>query len=190
MSLGLRHEQYMGGEGRSRGKDFELDLFGLPRVGDPKYREGLEKVQNRESNYVPFRAALELVSKIQPTKYRPFAIKLTHKIAEVLGKNHNFDNSRVRFYTTVDTPLDKFHGADAIIEIRREGIEPIQVRLGATTVDGTVKFERQSKEPDVEIEEKWLNLEDEETLNNQKKPEIAARVISSIEEKMTSKKAA
>ena len=188
MALEYRREQLMGGEGRKSGKDFELDLFGLPRIGDPKYIEELEKVKDKSSGYVPFRKALDLVSKIQPTKYRPFAIKLTHEVARTIGKNPNFPESRVRFYTTVDTPIDKFHGADAIIELRQEGKEPIQVRLGATMETDLVKEERLSKKSDVEIEASWLNLEDEEGLIKEKIPELAAQIMHQLEEKIAPQK--
>mgnify|MGYP001561523098 CR=1 FL=1 len=192
MRIGERREQLMGGEGKKFGKDFEIDLFGLPRVDDPKYREELERVKDKQSGYVPFREALGLVSKIQPRKYRPFSIKLTHEIARALGQNKNPDinDSRIRFYTTVDTPLDTFHGADAIIEVRREGKEPIQIRLGATMADEYTKDNRQSKKSDVEIEASWLNLEDEEALDKEKIPELAARVISQLEEKVMPKEPA
>jgi len=81
-----RRDQLMGGEGRSRGKDFELDLFGLPNVVDPKYRKKLMEAQDKKSGYVPFATAIELVKEIQPTaqKSRPFAFNLTHEVAKVL----------------------------------------------------------------------------------------------------------
>ena len=91
----------------------------------------------------------------------------------------------MRFYTTVGTPLDQFHGADAIMELNQEGKEPVRIRLGATTVNNAVKSERQSKPADLEIEERWLNLED--GLNKQKIPELARQIVSQFEEKMATK---
>lgn len=64
------------------------------------------------------------------------------------------------------------------------------MRLGATTANSTVKAERQSKEADVEIEEEWLNIENEELLVSEKIPELASQIIHQLEEKMATKKAA
>lgn len=189
MGLDFRREQLMGGEGRSRGKDFERDLFGLPRVGDPKYREELSKIQDK-GGYAPFGPVLDLVRKIQPTKARPFAFKLIHKVAEIIRKNHDLGESRVRFLTTVETPLDEYHGTDAIIELVQKGKGPIRVRLGATTENESVKSARGSKKPDIEIESIWLNIEDEEGLNKEKIPELANQIAHHIKEEMATKEVA
>lgn len=184
MAFNFRREQLMGGEGRQAGKDFELDLFGLPRVGDPKYRENLINLQ-REDGYVTFRDAVNLIREIQPTRTSPFAMKLAQKIAEILRENPKFADAVVRFLTAVDTPLDKFHGADAIIEWAPNDKKkrPIQVSLGATMVNEFIKSERQAKKADVEIEASWLKIDDEDGVNNIKIPELARRVIARLEKK-------
>lgn len=86
MPQGLRREQFMGGEGRSRGKDFEQDLFGRPRIEDPIYQRKLSEVRDKKTGYVPFDVAISLLVGIQP-KARPFAFKLAHEIAKQLGNN-------------------------------------------------------------------------------------------------------
>ena len=176
----MREQLYKTIEGRMgvhEGKDFERDLFGLPRVGDPKYREELSKISG-SSGYVPFAPAFELSQKIQPTHHRPFATKLTHEVANALRKDKSRNNLKVRFWTTVETPLDTFHGTDAIMEVLEDGYKPEMIRLGATTANQDVKERREAKKADLEIESSWLNVEDEEKLTKEKIPQLANQIKS------------
>ncbi len=139
-------------QGFRSGKIYEINLFGEAGRDDAEYNTALERVKrpSRDSRfeyYVDFPDAMALVRNFQPidktdpekkrfspvNPQKPFAKDLRVELIEFLGFSDEEAETAVKVFTAVGTPLDAFHGVDAVIEI--EGI-PI-------TFDATLRTELQ-----------------------------------------------
>lgn len=118
------------------GTSHEADAFDKPQLNtelyNRKYAELVQKYkpQAKLEGWIPFNDAKDLViSSTLPLKLkRPFANELRTEVAKKL----NLDPSRVRFFSAIGTPLDLFHGTDAIVRYLEENGTPIDITLDVT----------------------------------------------------------
>src|SRR3989344_3568712 len=156
-------ENFVGGR---EGTEFEWDIFGAVDAKNPEYQKELEKV-TKPNGFVFFRDALKLVKKFQPgdpkNPERGFARDLRIEIIDQLGLTEEKDMDKVKFYTAIGSPLDKWHSIDGFFEIEETNGQIIRITLDATTIDKEEKIKRgQEIKADIVVGEKWLNLADEE----------------------------
>lgn len=103
------------------GKIFEEDFVGSIKKS-PDYQKALFelKEKTKKGDYVGYNDALELAKKFQPwdpaNPNKNFARDLRIEIIDQLGLEREEDMDRVKFYTSVGSPLDVFHGIDAFLE--------------------------------------------------------------------------
>lgn len=133
------------------GKMYEINLFGEMGRDDAEYNAALERVKKPSRSpqfpyYVEYSDAMALVRNFQPidktdperkrfspsNPKTPFTKDLRLEIVEFLGFSDE-EAEGVKIFTAVGTPLDAFHGVDAVVEI--EGI-PV-------TLDATLRTEDQ-----------------------------------------------
>lgn len=127
------------------GKIHEAFLLGEVR------REGSDV-----KDYLPYKKALELAKRFQPLNpetgkpqdptnpWKAFPRELRLAIGEKLGIIEDDEAmDRLRYYTAVGSPLDAFHGVDAMIEL--EGKAPKE-ESRRVTFDVTLKSEPEAKE--------------------------------------------
>ncbi len=114
-----------------RGKLREADVFGYP-----KWEESLKQTARKEGavphldayrtyqefksgRYVPYREALAFVQDAYPldphNPQKPFAKELRIEIADKLGLQTTEEMRRIKLYSTLNSPIDRFHGVDAIV---------------------------------------------------------------------------
>lgn len=131
------------------GKIHEAFLLGEVRREDPEYSRVLHELGPDTKGYLPYRKALELAKRFQPLDAetgkpqdptnppKAFPRELRIAIAEKLGLLKDEDMDRLRYYTTVGSPLDAFHGVDAVIELEgrvpreQSRVAPFDVTLRA-----------------------------------------------------------
>ena len=176
-------ENFVGG---AEGTEFEWDIFGAVDTKNPEYQKELAKVA-KPNEFVFFRDAIRLVKKFQPhdpgNPERPFARELRMEIIEQLDLLEEKDMDKVKFYTAIGTPLDKWHSIDGFFEIEQENGPPIMITLEATTITEEEKIKRgQEIKADIVISEKELDLGNEKTL-----PEKISGVAKEIVEVFKSK---
>ncbi|MEA3249857.1 MAG: hypothetical protein U9Q03_05935 [Patescibacteria group bacterium] len=110
------------------GTEHERSLFGEADVRGDEYDAEMKRLGADEQSHLKFGPALELVKKFQPSDdaenpSRPFFNDLRIEIVDVLEEFGV--EADVRAYTAVGTPLDKYHGTDAFVEIEVGGQEVI-----------------------------------------------------------------
>lgn len=111
-------------QNRYSGKEYEFDLVGEIKIDDPAYKQELAKLQEavrargyqpKRSDSLPFREAVELTKKFQPgdptNPQKDFAREIRLALAEKLGLENDQEMNRLKFYTSVGSPLDA-HGID------------------------------------------------------------------------------
>ena len=182
-------ENFVGGR---EGTEFEWDIFGAVDAKNPEYQKELEKGP-KPNGFVFFRDALKLVEKFQPgdpkNPERGFARDLSIEIIDQLGLTEEKDMDKVKFYTAIGSPLDKWHSIDGFFEIEETNGQIIRITLDATTIDKEEKIKRgQEIKADIVVGEKWLNLADEEKLP-EKINEFAKEIVNifKAKEEQTSK---
>jgi hypothetical protein len=122
------------------GKDFEADLFGKPNLYHPNYGDFLRSHAEVDERgvYFTYDNAVEIVKNFQDLNNplnpgRPFAKELRLELAERLfGPERMKDWDRVKFYTAIDTPLDRIHSVDAFFEIETDDGKIIRITLDAS----------------------------------------------------------
>lgn len=213
-----RYENFIGG---AEGTEFEWDIFGAVDTKNPEYQKELKKVV-KPNGFVFFRDALKLVKKFQPgdprNPERAFARDLRIEIIDQLGLTEEKDMDRIKFYTAIGTPLDKWHSIDGFFEIdmrfahrghtrterghtqkyieipereQRNGA-PIIITLEASTITQEQKRERgQEIKADIFITDKEIGLENEEELGEKIKS-VAKEIVNifKAKEEQISKKGA
>jgi len=112
---------------------FEWQFIGEVDTTSREYQKELKKLQEGAAEegvingFIPREKAIELAKKFQPFDpthpNKPFARDIRISLLDLMiGKNmitdSEEDQDRVKFYTAVGTPLDKFHGTDAFIEFK------------------------------------------------------------------------
>jgi hypothetical protein len=111
-------------DARYLGPEYEFDLIGEIKTDDPAYQAELLKLQleakargynPRQTNSLPFREAIELTKKFQPSDptnpQKDFAREMRLSLAEKLNLESDEDMNRLKFFTSVGGPLDA-HGID------------------------------------------------------------------------------
>lgn len=106
-----------------------------------------------DREYVPWKDAAQLVRKHQPGRMQPTARRLLAEVQRLVGRL-----AAVKFYTAVDSTLDKRHSVDAFLEIPACGL--------MVTLDVTLNPHKVSGKADLILHE-----EDFENL-----PALAARI--------------
>lgn len=126
---------------------YKAFLLGRVRHEDPEYLPTLRALGAGPDGFLPLRKALELAKKFQPfdpdthapqdptnpKKAFPNALRLA--IADKLGLVEKKDLDRLRYYTTVESPLDTFHATNCVIEFQSKAskagsfIAPFNVTL-------------------------------------------------------------
>jgi len=122
-------------EGMREGRRVELDTFGAVRkTADFDYV--MRQLADRRG-YVTFRQAMDLVrsyTRQDPTRpEKPFAKELRQDVCEFMRLPVPAWDS-VRFYTAIDTPLDRFHHTDGWIEY----VDPRSGERAFVTMDVTL----------------------------------------------------
>jgi len=116
------------------GKIVEKEVFGKSPETSTETREA-----SGHEEYLSFRVAMLEIkkdqdspeSKIDPSDPdKEFANDLHASIAEEMTPE---DYERLRFYTAIDTVLDRFHGVDGFMEFDLDGGETIVITLDVTT---------------------------------------------------------
>lgn len=103
------------------GKIFEEDFVGSVKK-DENYKKALLelKEKTKKGEYLRFEDALELAKKFQPwdptNPTKNFARDIRLEVIDQLGLEKEEDMDKVKFYTSVGSPLDVFHGIDAFLE--------------------------------------------------------------------------
>lgn len=146
------------------GKLHEAFLLGKVRHEDPEYQKALREMGADARGYLPYKKALELAKRFQPldpeTKkpqdptapWKAFPKELRLTIAEKLGLEDDKEMDRLRYYTTVGSPFDVFHGVDCVIEL--EGRTPKEENRDVT-FDVTLRDaeEKEGAKADVVVRE-------------------------------------
>lgn len=118
------------------GHSHELDAFGKPQLNEELYQRTLKilvekyKSQAKLPGWIPFNDARDLLirSTLPLKPKRPFINELRTQVAQKLG----VDSNQIRIFSAVKTPLDIFHGTDAIVRyIERDGT-PVDITLDIT----------------------------------------------------------
>lgn len=183
MSEAKRYENFIGGR---EGTEFEWDIFGTANTKNQEYQKEIKKVA-KSNGFVFFRDAMKLTKEYQPgdprNPGRPFARDLRIEVIDQLGLTEEKDMDRIKFYTAIGTPLDRWHGIDGFFEIEQEQGPPILITLDATTITAEEKIRRgQEIKADIVVSEKEVNISDEEKLP-EKISGIAEEVIKILEAK-------
>jgi hypothetical protein len=118
------------------GKSHEADAFGRPQLNEELYKRTLAtlvekyKPQAKKPGWIPFADARDLLIKSTlPLKpKRPFVNELRVQVAQKL----NVDNNQIRIFSALDTPLDHFHGTDAIVRYLEMDGTPVDVKVDIT----------------------------------------------------------
>lgn len=165
MRLTKQYENFVGG---GEGTDFEWDIFGAVDTKNPEFQKELAKV-TKPNEFVFFPDAMKLVKKFQPgdprNPERALARDLRIEIIDQLGLTEEKDMDKVKFYTAIGTPLDKWHSIDGFFEIELENGITVRITLDATTIDTEKKIKRgQEIKADIIITEKELDLGNEKNL--------------------------
>lgn len=114
-----------GGRSRKRpadyysGRMFERDFIGVVDVERPEYQAAYRAAADADG-YVPYDPAVRLARRSQPydpaQPEKPFARDLLFEVADKLRLAPR-DQQRLKFYTSVHTPLDHKHGVDGFLEL-------------------------------------------------------------------------
>lgn len=153
---------------------FEWQFIGNVETDKPEYQKELQKLQEEAvkkgatNGFIPREKAVELARKFQP--YDPtnpgrkfhFARDIRISLLDLminkgLINESEEDQDRVKFYTAVNTPLDKFHGIDAFIEFEDKNGKKYTI-----TFDLTLNSQKQAYKSDIVVSElPDPNLEEE-----------------------------
>lgn len=118
-----------------RGKIAEIFLLGRPRL-DPQLAE----------KYVSFAESVKMVRGAQPwdpaEPKKPFLRALKEEMAEELGLKSVEEKKRLKIFTAVDSPLDRWHHADLFVELEDEKGEKSKI----VTNDNSIKSRKISEE--------------------------------------------
>jgi len=177
------YENFIGG---GEGTEFEWDIFGAADTKNPEYQKELERV-TKPNDFVFYRDALKLAKKFQPgdpgNPKRAFARDLRIEIIDLLGLTEEKDMDRIKFYTAIGTPLDKWHSIDGFFEIEQENGPPVMITMDATTITEKEKIQRgQEIKADILISDKELDIADEEKLP-EKISMFAKEIVNIFKEK-------
>ncbi|KKS36866.1 MAG: hypothetical protein A3G49_03860 [Candidatus Sungbacteria bacterium RIFCSPLOWO2_12_FULL_41_11] len=177
------YENFIGG---GEGTEFEWDIFGAADTKNPEYQKELERV-TKPNDFVFYRDALKLAKKFQPgdpgNPKRAFARDLRIEIIDLLGLTEEKDMDRIKFYTAIGTPLDKWHSIDGFFEIEQEHRPPIMITFDTTTLTAEQKQERGQKiKADILISDKELDISNEKTLP-EKTTKLAKEIVNIFKEK-------
>jgi len=116
------------------GREFEYDLFGKMDTSSPRYKAELQKIAS-PNGYVSYAKALELVKKFQsqdPTNPdKDFLRELRDAVTEKLRLDTAEEMERIKTFSSLGSPLDKFHGVDAFLAYE-ENDKEYSVSLDAT----------------------------------------------------------
>lgn len=116
------------------GRILERELFGEFDASDPAYQRALREVM-RPDGHVSFDDSVRLVrafSKDDPMHpRRDFLRDLRLEVMDALGRKKQLPDDAVLAYTSVGTPFDFKHHADAFLIVRKNGREEI-IRIDAS----------------------------------------------------------
>ncbi|MDP3244657.1 MAG: hypothetical protein Q8M83_03290 [bacterium] len=106
---------------RYTGTEHEIDLLDTMRVNDQKFKNKfIELGGDAKTGYLSYNKALRLVRECQPgdptDPKKDFSRDLRVAIIDDLKIEPGQENA-VKIYTALRSPLDKFHGVDAVVEI-------------------------------------------------------------------------
>ncbi len=101
----------------------------------------LPRNEHLDGRYVPYAASIKLAKEHQPwedpvmpspvfaKKLREAALSSMPRLPQELHRN-------LKFYTSVGSPLDRYHGIDAFLEFEVTGKDPIRITLDITMKPG------------------------------------------------------
>ena len=95
----------------------------------------------REGRYVSYKNSLKLAKEHQPwedpTKPSPlFAKKLRNAVLAAMPLLPQSLHENLKFFTSVGSPLDRYHGIDAFLEFEVMGKDPVRITLDITMQPG------------------------------------------------------
>ena len=141
------------------GREFEDLMVGRVDINNPQHRKEWlilrDKCANKgkTNNYVGFDDGVELAKKFQPydptNPNKPFARDIRIELMDILQKNglitfSDEDQDRIKFYTLVDTGVDKMSGIDSILEFKS-----LSGKIYPVNFDLTINPYKVSKDADV-----------------------------------------
>ncbi len=162
------------------GRMNEADVFGRFRP-TPEFAAAF-RAKAKENGYVGYEAALDLVRQygqqdpLNPDK--PFANELRQAVIEALELETEQEMDRVRFYSAIGTPADKWHGIDGWIEYQTP-----QGRKIIVTVDVTQNPNKDVWKADVIIPGVTNPSENEDRFIKEAE-QYGKEVVSHIEERL------
>ena len=118
--------------GTKDGEDVERSVLSVSRAGKSK----------QEAMYMSYKDAVSHAKKNQPSEFKPETQKFANGIYEALKHQGLPEGVPVKFYTAVGTPLDIYHGTDALFEIAGQDI----------TIDVTINPEKVEAKADVVVQ--------------------------------------
>lgn len=109
----------------------------------------LPRNERVEGRYVSYAASLNLAKEHQPwedpiSPSPAFAKKLREAILDAMPRLPQELHKNLKFYTSVGSPLDRYHGVDAFLEFEVIGKDPIRI-----TLDITMKPKKDSWKADI-----------------------------------------
>ncbi len=124
-----------------KGKSAERGAMGVVDLPSEKFLPREITDSEREGRYVSFRDSLKLAKEHQPwenpTKPSPlFASKLRGAVLAAMPLLPQSLHENLKFFTSVGSPLDRYHGIDAFLEFEVMGKDPIRVTLDITMRPG------------------------------------------------------
>ncbi|MDO8592846.1 MAG: hypothetical protein Q7R92_03720 [bacterium] len=87
-----------------------------------------EKNAELKDRYVKYRDAVNIAKERQPIHETEFSISLRSKIGEIM----EFGIDKIKIFTAIGTPLDKYHGVDAFVETDLSQGRKVVVTLDVT----------------------------------------------------------
>jgi hypothetical protein len=115
------------------GNIFEWQFIGEIDTSSREYQKELHKLQEEAAQkgsidgHIPYKKAVELATKFQPFDpthpNKPFARDVRISLLDLMISkgmitDSEDDQDRIKFYTSVKTPLDVFHGIDAFVQFK------------------------------------------------------------------------
>lgn len=172
---------------------FEWQFIGKVDTENRDYQKELKKLQEegaREgatNGFIKRAKAMELVRKFQPCDptnpyQKPFSRDIRVSLIDLmiikgLISDDDEDKNRIKFYTAVGTPLDKFHSIDAFIEFEDKNGKKYPV-----TFDLTLNQNKQEYKSDIVVNElPDPNLDDEKIKYLATIEQYAQKVMGVIE---------
>ncbi len=97
----------------------------------------LPRTELVEGRYIPYAASIKLAKDHQPWEdpIEPspvFAKKLRDAVLRAMPRLPQELHKNLKFYTSVGSPLDQYHGVDAFIEFDVAGKDPVRITLDIT----------------------------------------------------------